>query len=226
MGRSCATCRYREVKFECEPCCDCRLKGIDHPNWEPICPEFIYKPLSKKTLNYLYGTKNMDVASMYPKHDLPINNEILEYFKNDVEETMSIGELYRLERDAKKIGCRVVAESWFRSVNMPGIEKVIFNDPATIVIWDDGTKTIVKTQGDDIFDPEKGLAMAVSKKALGNKGNYFEEFKKWLPEETAPKTKPCKDFECFMILSEAARNAQMVVEKEVMDEIWQDMLAK
>ena len=61
------------------------------------------------------------------------------------------------------------------------IKNVIFNDPATIVFWTDGTKTVVKCQDDDIFDPEKGLAMAISKKALGNKGNYCNELKKWLP---------------------------------------------
>lgn len=65
---------------------------------------------------------------------------------------------------------------------VPAIKKVIFNDPATIVIWCDNTKTVVKA-GDELFDPEKGLAMAISKKALGNKGNYFNEFKKWLPED-------------------------------------------
>lgn len=63
------------------------------------------------------------------------------------------------------------------------IVKVIFNNPATIVMWSDGTKTIVKAQDGDTFDPEKGLAMAMSKKALGNKGNYYNEFKKWLPKE-------------------------------------------
>lgn len=63
------------------------------------------------------------------------------------------------------------------------IKKVIFNDPATIVFWSDGTKTVVKCDiYDDIFDEEKGLAMAISKKFLGNKGNYYNEFKKWLPE--------------------------------------------
>lgn len=62
------------------------------------------------------------------------------------------------------------------------IEKVIFNDPATIVFWSDGTKTVVKCDiYDDIFDEEKGLAIAISKKFLGNKGNYYNEFKKWLP---------------------------------------------
>lgn len=63
------------------------------------------------------------------------------------------------------------------------IKKVIFNDPATVVLWEDGTKTIVKAGDHDVFDPEKGLAMAIAKKALGNKGNYYKVFKKWLPEE-------------------------------------------
>ena len=63
------------------------------------------------------------------------------------------------------------------------IEKVIFNDPATVVLWKDGTKTIVKCGNEDAYDPEKGLAMAIAKKALGNGGNYYEVFKKWLPEE-------------------------------------------
>lgn len=62
------------------------------------------------------------------------------------------------------------------------IKKVIFNDPATIVFWKDGTKTIVKASNEE-FDPEKGLAMAIAKKAFGNEGNYFNEIKKWLPYE-------------------------------------------
>lgn len=63
------------------------------------------------------------------------------------------------------------------------IKDVIFNDPAVIVLWTDGTKTVVKCSENDIFDPEKGLAMAISKKALGNQGNYYNTFKKYLPED-------------------------------------------
>lgn len=66
------------------------------------------------------------------------------------------------------------------------VKDVIFNDPATIVFWEDGTKTVVKAVNED-FDPEKGLAMAFTKKALGNQGNYFNQLKKWIPtkeEET------------------------------------------
>lgn len=62
----------------------------------------------------------------------------------------------------------------------PKIKKVIFNDPATIVIWDTGEKTIVKCQEGDIFDPEKGLAMAITKHSLGNKGSYIYEINRWV----------------------------------------------
>lgn len=68
--------------------------------------------------------------------------------------------------------------------NIPTIKNVIFHDPATIVFWADGTKTVVKVQEGEVFDPEKGLAMAMCKKlAGGNKGNFNEIFKKWVPEE-------------------------------------------
>ena len=63
------------------------------------------------------------------------------------------------------------------------IRRVIFNNPATIVFWADGTKTVVKCQDGDTFVPEKGLAMAITKRALGNMGNYCNELKKWLPEK-------------------------------------------
>lgn len=74
-------------------------------------------------------------------------------------------------------------ESLERRENNMKIKKVIFNDPVTVVLWEDGTKTIVRSGDGDIYDDEKGLAMAIAKKALGNKGNYYEVFKKWLPDE-------------------------------------------
>ena len=62
-------------------------------------------------------------------------------------------------------------------------EKVIFNEPATIVICKDGSKTVVKCQKNDEYDPEKGLALCFMKKALGNKGNFNNILKKELPLE-------------------------------------------
>lgn len=69
---------------------------------------------------------------------------------------------------------------------IPAIKDVKFNPPATIVFWVDKTKTVVKAQGTDVFDPEKGLAMAIIKKLCGNKGNYNNVFHKWLANYEPP----------------------------------------
>lgn len=58
------------------------------------------------------------------------------------------------------------------------IQNVIFDEPATIVYWADGSKTVVICQEGDIYDEEKGLAMAISKKALGNNWKAGGRFKK------------------------------------------------
>lgn len=84
-----------------------------------------------------------------------------------------------------------------------GIKEVIFNNPATIVKWDDGTQTVVYCQDNveevvkvvdgkevkvrkpkraDSFNPEIGLAMAIVKKHFGNMGNYNNVFRKYIPE--------------------------------------------
>lgn len=69
-------------------------------------------------------------------------------------------------------------------INKPVIVDVIFNDPATIIKWSDGVKTVVKAQSGDKYDPEKGFAMAIAKRWYGNKGSFNDVFKKWLPKET------------------------------------------
>lgn len=63
------------------------------------------------------------------------------------------------------------------------VDKVIFNDPATIIVLKNGEKIVVKCQPGDVYDKEKGLALALVKFAFGNT-NYFNTiFKKWLPED-------------------------------------------
>ena len=66
--------------------------------------------------------------------------------------------------------------------NIPEVKKIIFNDPATIVYWKDGTKTVVKCQKGDYFDPEKGFAMAFLKKCWGNKSNFNDKLRKNIKE--------------------------------------------
>ena len=62
------------------------------------------------------------------------------------------------------------------------IKDVKFNDPATIVFWEDDTKTVVKAQDGEKFDKEKGLAMAIIKKSQDNSSKYYEIFKKYIKD--------------------------------------------
>ena len=94
------------------------------------------------------------------------NRELIEDFQNTLTKTFLYSEHNNIMLRNKSIE----------------ITKVIFNNPATIVFWSDGNKTIVKCGSDEAFDEEKGLAMAISKRVLGNNGNYYNEFKKWLPK--------------------------------------------
>ncbi len=70
------------------------------------------------------------------------------------------------------------------ALHAASIKNVIFNPPATVVYWSDGTKTVVKCSVNDKFDPEKGLAMAIAKRCANNSGSYYKEIQKWVGEES------------------------------------------
>ena len=101
---------------------------------------------------------------------------------------------------------------------VPRIKNVIFNDPPTIVFWSDNTKTVVKAQNEP-FDPEKGLAMAICKRALGNKYIYYNEIKKWLPKEK-------NETIIGKVITSEATNDGILVTAEVVDGIFKDEIFK
>lgn len=115
--------------------------------------------LTKAAINSVYG------VSMFEKEEEPMPTNIP---NNLIFKLINNGSLITRTR---------------RQINMQRIKKVMFNDPATIVFWSDGTKTVVKRGENDTFDPEKGLAMAISKKFFDNMGYYYDVFKKWLPKD-------------------------------------------
>lgn len=99
---------------------------------------------------------------------------------------------------------KIIEDGFEKLSKMYSISDVIFNDPATIVIWGDGSKTVVKAEN-EAFDPEKGLAMAISKKMFGNKYDYYEVFKKYVGKYEKKKHK--KTTERERIIKEIANMA-------------------
>ena len=139
--------------------------GIKEIIWEDTnCGDL---PHMEFTIDY-YGTRLVDAAYEMHRAVSHFNGEMFAAYPISIDfdiRSRSLS-LFPDKRDIRK-----------------QIKKVIFNDPATIIIWKDGNKTVVKTGEGEIYDPEKGFAMAVAKYAFGNQGNYYETFKKWLPKE-------------------------------------------
>lgn len=171
--KSCKNCRFKEGNNII--CNDCSVllntdvtserfgMRTEPSNWQPMTEAQKLEQDMNRTRSGLSG--NMHTGYTYE----PTKKEI-EYMKNDVKATTTAyNKMYKNKSPRQKA--------------LERIKKVIFNDPCTIVLWNDGTKTVVKCGEDDVFDPEKGLAMAISKYFFDNKGYFNDVFKKFVQEE-------------------------------------------
>ena len=95
---------------------------------------------------------------------------------------------------------------WFQDANLTpykeprttltgdDVKNVIFSGGKTIILWADGTKTIVTCGEGDVFDPYAGLCAAVTKKMFGTTRNAMRALEKTSKitsikkEETLPET--------------------------------------
>lgn len=118
----------------------------------------------------------------------PSNNELLKkaYFTSEVRLVSKEEYLKEQETRQKNMGeLKMEAITGF-TINHKNyfdpstIKDVRFNNPATIIFWKDGTKTVVKCQEGDTFNPELGFLAAVLKKLCGNNGNYNNVVRKWV----------------------------------------------
>ncbi len=60
------------------------------------------------------------------------------------------------------------------------IKKVIYSEPATIVFWNDDTKTVCKCKYPDVYSKEVGLSLCILKKIYGAT-TFKKLLKDWVP---------------------------------------------
>lgn len=94
------------------------------------------------------------------------------------------------------------------------IERVIFNNPVTVVLWADGTKTKVRAQAGDTYNKETGLAMCIAKKVLGNTGSFNEVFKQWIPEYGKPEVTVYVENKGSVVCHESTGGIRKLSQKE------------
>lgn len=147
----------------------------------------------KKLLNDTYGVKSVNYPEDYIAHLKETMKRV-----NGLYGLSGYNGVYRMEIDhlnseilrqcclptglckPNVVAC-IKEETTMNCDIRSNIKDVIFNYPATIILWKDGTKTIVKARKGETYDPEKGFAMAVCKKMFGNEGNYYKVFKEYVP---------------------------------------------
>jgi hypothetical protein len=108
-----------------------------------------------------------------------------------LEFEMTGAEIYKFEpllRRAKdslqiKNFSESVLMAFLDATNLPKPKKVIFNGPATIVMWEDNTKTVVKKAEGEPDDKEKAIMYCVFKKIIGDKPGMDKYINNFLKEE-------------------------------------------
>ena len=117
----------------------------------------------------VYAIQALDDVEGYTTYKV-LGKDIIGYVKNEdfmkeIEENYCGGFTYLSDAVKKSF-----SQKPFKvGKNKFDYDKIIFNGPATIIIWKDGSKTIAKASEDEFdFDPEKGVAICFMKKMLGH----------------------------------------------------------
>lgn len=94
----------------------------------------------------------------------------------------------------------------YESANPFGIKRVIFNGPATIVFWNDGTKTVVKCADGEIYNKRTAIMWAIMKKAYGNSSKVNKAFDELIEGDEVASDNVNDDFSANPSLSSAVKN--------------------
>lgn len=139
-----------------------------HANFEEIKDEKTtgkeLLSLSKECIKY-----DRERPEFLPEYrNIPIE---LEQSLNKVHDDMINSLLYSvptfyMSKDEFKLPTKEEINAMF-GVSKFEYKKIIFSGPCTIILWKDGTKTMARTNKEETFDPEKGVAVCFMKRALG-----------------------------------------------------------
>lgn len=154
--------------------------------------------------NYVDYTKPTAVFSVptYTEEDFKkkVIDTVEEYCKETKEEKKKV------EKNVYQIRRRHYGDFTFLDENGYNkrvcIDKVIFNPPATIILWNDKTRTVVKCREGETFDKHTGFAMCVVKKLYGPDFHYILNKYGGKTEEKTEETEETEEQHLRMTLDE------------------------
>lgn len=145
--------------------------------------------IDKSIIDKLLGkdTDGDNMKKSYTDYELQLHN--LLYDRNTMKDSDLVitPELRKAMTNEYKKGLIEGREIVWKSIS---VDRIIFNDPATIVFWQDGTKTVVKCQKGQTFNPYFGFCAAIAKKLYGSNSMLNRIVETYL-EEVDPRKDKC-----------------------------------
>lgn len=132
-----------------------------------------------------YMINNLDDSVTYKLREI----------SNDRDKVYTTSDPSRLQLISPYVNYDMISTSFRYGIHrseafMPHPKKVIFNGEVTIVLWTDGTKTVVRWDCGSEYSKEKAVMYATLKKVFGNTTKmlrYIQEFEKTSGEDVLPK---------------------------------------
>lgn len=111
-----------------------------------------------------------EIHSGTPTYNYKVVFPELESMLDNFEKLYGIGEFNdkKAKKALKHMSFDMSKSTLVNKPKLP-IKKVIYNEPATIIFWEDGSKTVAKCEKNEKFDKEKGFMVALLKKTFGNR---------------------------------------------------------
>lgn len=134
------------------------------------------KELFKEKLDKAVQNIKLDVPSLHPTSTLNNCKEVGKWSETwPTSCHLDIRDMADMRKEKAK------EKTTMKTTITLDIKKAIFNDPATIVIWADGTKTVVKCREGETYSKWAGLALCYAKRINGEK--FHSAFKHWCKED-------------------------------------------
>lgn len=160
-----------------------------------VCSDFLYNAIKNRCIFYEVKPnvssckivyKGYSLFYKYPElyNDRRIKNAIINYINSHYILTHRAAPYLEQASNATsdevfEVDYQIYTPSITDYLIHNSIKKVIFNDPATIIIWQDDSKTVVKCSDEEQFDKEKGLAMALVKHCFFHDSDtWYKQFRK------------------------------------------------
>lgn len=161
-GDRCRDCKYLAIENECNGrgSGKCLLANVRNGSTgrefsRPACRYFEQRPVEE-------NPEAIRIVNNLKKIGYDKASEFISTITKPKEEEKKMGP-DKLDLDFKIYYCPP-------ELLQPKVKSVKFHGPATIIFWEDGTKTVVKCQEGDEYNAEKGVLICALKKILGMDG--------------------------------------------------------